>query len=183
MKKLQAALLEFASENKYLTIVQKLSTVLALIYPIYAVLRKMTFLNFLTSPVSYFSTLLLYLYYAGTVMCIAENKLVALDIAYGLVALKHVLDLFSYGLSINRLTTIAAYAIILTICILETKKTDQWDNFAAKSLEKTSEVAKSVGNLVPKKENVENNVVCPHCGGLNDPDVKFCKACGKQIKD
>ena len=181
MKNIQIAISEYVKRNKFLYSMTRFASVLALIYPIYCLLSKISFMSPVTKVISSFSTLLLFLYYLGTLLCFSKNKLIPLDIAYICMAINYLFNL-QYGITFNRLVYIAVYGFLVAVCIIATRKTSQWSGFIKTSLDKTAKATEAAGNIItPRTSKPTSEVICPKCSTRNSMDMKFCKNCGNQL--
>lgn len=120
MQTIQNALLDYAGNNKYLAPLLKFSSAMAVIYPIYTIVSRLSFLDFAWKYIGMISAVMYIAYFVGTILCFARNKLIPLDIAYSCMAVNYMLGL-QYGVNLNRIVYIAFYGLIAGICIVATK--------------------------------------------------------------
>lgn len=175
MQTVQNALLAYACNNKYLSPLLKASSAMAVMYPIYLIVSRLSFLDFAWKYIGMISAVMYIAYFVGTLLCFARNKLIPLDIAYCCMAVNYMLGL-QYGVSLNRIVYIAFYGLIAGICIMTTKNSSQWVQFKASTFNKAAQYAKTAGEMLSSK--TEDDIVCPECG---NKDMKFCNNCGNPI--
>lgn len=178
MQTIQNALLDYARNNKYLSPLLKFSSAMAVIYPVYLIVSRLSFLDFAWKYIGMISAVMYIAYFAGTVLCFARNKLIPLDIAYSCMAVNYMLGL-QYGVNLNRIVYIAFYGLIAGICIVATKNSTQWAQFKASTFNKAAKYAEVAGEALSSKG--EDDVVCPKCGNKCNKDMKFCNNCGNPI--
>lgn len=178
MQNIQNAILNYAHSNKYFSALLKISTALAVIYPIYSLLVHITALSVIWKYVGLISAVLYIAYYVGTILSFAANKLIPLDIAYGCLTLNYIFNL-RYGITLNRLVYIVFYALIVSVCIIATKKGSQWNRFKEKTFSKVAQYAEAADNAISNEQ--VKNTICPNCGAKLDKKMKFCNNCGTQI--
>lgn len=178
MKSIQDSIMNYAQSNKFFSLLIMIEHVLAVIYPLYLLLSKITILSAVWKYVGLVSAIMYITYYIGTILCFANNRLIPLDIAYGCMTVYYILTL-QYGISLNRLIYICFYGFITVICIAATQKTSQWNQLKETTFNKVSEVVAVVDNSISVQKNSEN--VCPKCGKKVDPKMNFCNNCGNQI--
>lgn len=178
MKTIQDSILNYAQTNKYFSPLIKFAHILAVIYPIYLLVSKITFLSVIWKYVGLVSAILYIAYYVGTILCFANNRLIPLNIAYGCMTFYYVLNL-QYGISLNRLIYICFYGLITGVCIVATKKTSQWNQLKENTFNKAAEYAAAANNSISSQKDSEN--ICPKCGKKVDPKMNFCNNCGSQI--
>lgn len=179
MNLIQNAILEYASNNKYLSPLLKYSSGMAVAYPIYLIVSRFTFLEFAWQYVGMFSAIMYVAYCVGTILCFAKNKLIPLDIAFSCRAVNNLLGL-QYGISLNRIVYIVFYSLIAAICIIATKNSSQWTLFKVSTLTKAAQFAETAGGTLSNKN--EDYVICPVCGNKCDKDMNFCNVCGNPLK-
>ncbi len=178
MQTIQNALLDYFRNNKYLSSLLKVSSAMAVIYPVYLIVSRISFLDFAWKYIGIISAIMYIAYFAGTVLCFAKNKLIPLDIAYSCMTINYILGL-QYGVSLNRIVYIVFYAFIAGICIVATKNSSQWVQFKVSTFNKAAQYVEVAGDALSGKD--ENNVVCPNCGNECNKDMKFCNNCGTLI--
>lgn len=157
MQKIQKDMFDYIRENKYFAPLMKYATIMSLIYPIYTILIRFSFLNFIWQYFGIFSSILLFMYYAGTIICFACNNLVPLSVAYGGLTVGYLLS-FQYGFSLNTVVNIVFYGFLSYKCFTGTK------------IE------------VTKEEKTKISYFCPVCGKECSSDTNFCNSCGTKLK-
>lgn len=178
MQAIQNALLGYARNNKYLSQLLNFSSAMAVAYPVYLIVSRLSFLDFAWKYIGMISAIMYIAYLAGTALCFARSKLIPLDIAYCCMAINYMLGL-QYGVSLNRIVYIAFYGLIAGICIVATKNSSQWVQFKVSTFNKAAKYAKVAGEAISSKD--EDDVVCSKCGNKCNRDMKFCNNCGNTI--
>ena len=178
MQTIQNALLEYAHNNKYFSSLLKFSSAMAVIYPAYLIISRISFLDFAWKYLGMISAIMYIAYVVGAMLCFARNKLIPLDIAFCCMAFNYMLGL-RYGASLNRFVYIAFYAVIAGICIVATKDSSQWAQFKSSIFNKAAQYAEVAGEALSNKS--EENVICPNCGHKCNKDMKFCNNCGTPV--
>lgn len=175
MKEVQKKLFDYLQSNTYFYYLLKIDAVIAVIYPIYLVLIRLAFLDPVWRYVGMVSAVLQILYYIGTILCFAENKLIPLDIAFGCMVLNNLFNL-QYGISFNRLVYLVFYVLIVVLCVISTKNSGQWNEMDTMFYSKISATSESTIHS-------SNNAVCfcPNCGSKIEKGMNFCNNCGHQI--
>ena len=179
MKAIQESILAYAQSNKYLAPLLKISFTLAIIYPVFLVISKITLLNMVWNYIWVFGGVFYVAYIIGVILCFAKNQLIPMDIAYVCMAF-HQLYMLRYGMSLNQLVYIAFYTAIAVACILATKKTAQWNQFMNDGLNKAAGLVKAE-NVVNSDKQVKKHIFCSTCGYELTDNAVFCNNCGTQI--
>ena len=179
MQKVQNAILEYARGNKYLAPMIKFASAMAVVYPVYLIVSRLSFLDFAWRYISMISAIMYIAYFIGTILCFAGNKLIPLDVAYSCMALNYMFGLM-YGISMNRLTYMAFYALIACFCIVATTKTTQWAQAKEDTLKTAAKYVEATEDILSGKSKEE--IYCPNCGNKCSKDMKFCNNCGTPIK-
>ncbi len=180
MSSIQKSILKYVQDNKFLQPLCKCSGVLAVIYPVYLVVARISFLNFFWKYIGMIVAILYIAYILGVLISFAENKLIQLDIAFSCMAFNHMLSL-RYGVNLNRLVYIAFYAFLAVLCIVATSRSSQWDDFKISTLDKAARYAGAAGDALSIKS--DTGVICPECGNKCIGGAKFCNKCGKPLTD
>ena len=175
MQQIQKAILDYSLHNRYLSPLVTFSSILALLFPIYAVASRVLFLSFLWKYIGMFSAIMYLAYYAGTILCFAKNQLVPLDIAFCCMTVNSMFDL-QYGVSLNQIAYIAFYAMLAGICIAATNHTSQWGEFKGSTYQKVAQCAERAGDALLSKQ--KDYTFCPKCGNRCSKGTKFCHNCG-----
>lgn len=178
MQKIQTALLDYVRHNKYLSPFLKFSSVLAVIYPIYLLVSRISILDPVWNYVSSIDSILLIAYYIGTILCFASNKLIPLDIAYCCRAINYIFSL-QHGITLNVIVYLAFYSLISGICIVATKNNSQWARLKETTFNKAAQYAEAAGDAISGKS--EEEYFCPNCGKKCNKKMKFCNNCGTKI--
>jgi Predicted membrane protein len=179
MKTIQQSLLAYAESNKYLSPLLKISFILAIIYPLFLVLSKITLLNIVWNFIWMFGAVLYIAYIIGVILCFAKNQLIPLDIAFVCMAFSE-LYLLRYGMTLNQLIYIAFYSAIAAVCIVATRKTNQWNQFMNHGINKAESLIKTE-SAVSSDNRIKKHTFCPNCGNELMDDAKFCNSCGQQL--
>lgn len=156
MKKIQNDMLDYICGSKYFAPLMKYANIMALLYPIYIILIKFTFLSFVWQYVGIISSLLLVAYYIGTIICFAENNLAMLSVAYGCMTVGYLLS-FRFGFSLNTVINILFYGLLTFKCFTGTK------------------------TGLSKEEPANDFRFCPVCGKKCSRDTNFCNDCGAKL--
>lgn len=107
--------------TKNLSLLLKFSSAMAVIYPVYLIVSRFSFLDFAWKYIWMISAVMYIAYFAGMNLCFARNNLILLDIAYSCMAVNYMLGL-QYGVKLNRIVYIAFYGLNAGSCIVATKK-------------------------------------------------------------
>lgn len=185
MKDIQNSILVYAENNKYLSIVTPFSEIFLLIYPVYLLLIKITALNAIWNVVEWFSAIFYVCYVAGLILSFARNKIVALDIAFVLLAVNR-LFVLGNGINLSRLVYFLYYLALAVIAVRATRNTDQWEE----TINITNRQAcyqHTDGGINSISKGIENAakpdfVFCCECGRKLPYGSRFCDFCGYEIK-
>ena len=115
LSEVQKTLDKYFKGNNIAVLLMQFSNILTLIYPIYLILTRISFLNFITGILGTVSIVFYFAYFIGLVMCFAKNDMLTITIAFGLNAILEVVDLFVFSISINSILSIIAYAILTIV--------------------------------------------------------------------
>ena len=160
MKKIQNSILEYARKNSYLTLCLNMAPVMAICYPAYLILSRIVILSIVWRIIGSVVAVLYIAFLTGTVLCFAQNQMLALAVAYGCMTLEQLFS-FSYGGTLNRIIYLVFYGGITAACVINMKKT--------------------AAQRVMDPPNGSSRF-CPQCGCALKADSKFCPVCGTQIR-
>lgn len=103
--------------NRIVVVLRQFANVLALIYPIYLILTRISFLNVFTGVLGNISIILYFAYFIGLILCFAKNDILTVTIAFGLKAILEIIDLFVFSINLNAILSIIAYAAITVLAL------------------------------------------------------------------
>lgn len=103
--------------NRTVVVLRQFANVLALIYPIYLILTRISFLNVFTGVLGNISVILYFAYLIGLILCFAKNDMLTVTIAFGLKAILEIIDLFVFSINLNSILSIIAYAAVTVLAL------------------------------------------------------------------
>ena len=112
LSEVQKTLDKYFRGNNVTVLLMQFSKILALIYPIYLILTRISFLHFVTGILGTVSIVFYFAYFIGLVMSFAKNDMLTITIAFGLNVILEVIDLFVFSIGINSILSIIAYAML-----------------------------------------------------------------------
>lgn len=103
--------------NRIIVVLRQFANVLALIYPIYLILTRISFLHGFTGVLGNLSIIFYFAYFIGLFLCFAKNDMLTITIAFGLKTILEIIDLFIFSISLNSILSIIAYAAITVLAL------------------------------------------------------------------
>lgn len=161
MEKIQNSMLGYARKNSYLALCLNVAPAMAICYPAYLVLSRIYVLSTVWRIIGMVVAVLYIAFLVGTILCFAQNQVLALAVAYGCMTLEQLFSL-SYGGTLNRIIYLIFYGGITAVCVINMKK-----NAAQRIMDPPN----GVGGF------------CPQCGHALKSDSKFCPVCGMRVKE
>lgn len=108
----QRAINEYFKGNAISIMLMRFTTILTLVYPIYLLLTRISFLHIITGIVSWFSILLYFAYIIGLILCFAKNDFKIITVAFAIRTLIEVVDVFMFLFNINAILSIIIYGFL-----------------------------------------------------------------------
>lgn len=108
----QKTLSEYFNGNAVSVMAMRFASVLTLIYPVYILLTRISFLHIITGIVSWFGILLYFAYLIGLILCFAKNDFKIITLAFALKTLTEFVDMFMYSFNINVVLSIVMYGFL-----------------------------------------------------------------------
>ena len=102
-------------------VLRQFANVLALIYPIYLILTRISFLDVFTGVLGNISIIFYFAYFIGLILCFAKNDMMTVTIAFGLRTILEIIDLFVFSINLNSILSIVAYAVITVLALYYNK--------------------------------------------------------------
>lgn len=102
-------------------VLRQFANVLALIYPIYLILTRISFLDVFTGVLGNISIIFYFAYFIGLILCFAKNDIMTVTIAFGLKTILEIIDLFVFSINLNSILSIVAYAVITVLALYYNK--------------------------------------------------------------
>lgn len=102
-------------------VLRQFANVLALIYPIYLILTRISFLDVFTGVLGNISIIFYFAYFIGLILCFAKNDMMTVTIAFGLKTILEIIDLFVFSINLNSILSIVAYAVITVLALYYNK--------------------------------------------------------------
>lgn len=102
-------------------VLRQFANVLALIYPIYLILTRISFLDVFTGVLGNISIIFYFAYFIGIILCFAKNDMMTVTIAFGLRTILEIIDLFVFSINLNSILSIVAYAVITVLALYYNK--------------------------------------------------------------
>ena len=112
LSEVQGTMDRYFRGNNVTVLLMQFSNILALIYPIYLILTRFNFLDFITGIFGTVSIIFYFAYFIGLILCFAKNDMLTVTIAFGLKAALEIIDLFVFSIGINSILSIVAYIAI-----------------------------------------------------------------------
>lgn len=108
----QRTLNEYFKGSSILIIPMRIAPILTLIYPIYILLTRISFLHIITGIIGWFSILLYFAYFIGLILSFAKNDFKIITAAFALKTLVEVVDMVVFSFNINAILSILIYGFI-----------------------------------------------------------------------
>ena len=102
----QRTLNEYFKGSSILIIPMRIAPILTLIYPIYILLTRISFLHIITGIIGWFSILLYFAYFIGLILSFAKNDFKIITAAFALKTLVEVVDMVVFSFNINAILSI-----------------------------------------------------------------------------
>ncbi len=101
--------------------VRQFANVLVLIYPIYLILTRISFLNVFTGILGNLSIIFYITYLIGLILCFAKNDMRTVTIAFGLKTILEIIDLFVFSTNLNSILSVIVYAVLTVLALYYNK--------------------------------------------------------------
>ncbi len=108
----QQSLYEYFKQKKIVVLLMQFAVILALVYPIYLIMTRLSFLNFITGILRHINIVFYFAYLIGLVLCFAKRDMMAVFIAFALRTFVSIIDLFKFSVSVNTVLSIIVYGIL-----------------------------------------------------------------------
>ena len=107
--------------NEIAVVVRQFANVLALIYPIYLILTRISFLNVFTGILGNLSIIFYITYLIGLILCFAKNDMRTVTIVFGLKTILEIIDLFVFSTNLNSILSVIVYAVLTVLALYYNK--------------------------------------------------------------
>lgn len=108
----QRTLNEYFNGNAILINGMRFAPIMALIYPIYILMTRMSFLHIIVGIISWFSILLYFAYFIGLILSFAKNDFKTITAAFALRTLTEVVDICMFSFNVNAILSIIMYGFL-----------------------------------------------------------------------
>ena len=112
LSELQDAVYSYVVRNPFFAMLIQFSKILVLLYPIYMVLCKISFLNELTIVIGYISVILYMGYIIGIILCFAKKDMLYISSALLLRAIVRLISIIQFSFSLNNVIGMVLYAML-----------------------------------------------------------------------
>ena len=111
----------YFKENGFMVVLRQFANVLTLIYPIYLILTRISFLDGFTDMLGNISIIFYFAYLVGLILCFAKNDMRTVTLAFGLRTILEIIDLFIFTINLNSILSIIAYAALTVLALYYNK--------------------------------------------------------------
>ena len=105
----QQMLYAYLKNKSVFLILLQISAVLLMVYPIYLLLTRISFLDGFISIIRCISPIFYCAYFLGLILCFAKNEMLLISAAFAIRALIVIIDIFMYSFGISSVINIAIY--------------------------------------------------------------------------
>ncbi|MCD8181228.1 MAG: hypothetical protein LUF26_07115 [Firmicutes bacterium] len=116
LSEVQKTLESFFKSKSITLVLMQYSAVLTLVYPVYLIMTRASFLHIITGILSAVSIIFYFAYLFGLILSFAKNDMLTVIIAFALITFIELLDLFLYSISVNAILSFLAYAAVTVMC-------------------------------------------------------------------
>ena len=95
----QQSLYEYFKQKKIVVLLMQFAVILALVYPIYLIMTRLSFLNFITGILGHINIVFYFAYLIGLILCFAKRDMMAVFIAFALRTFVSIIDLFKFSVA------------------------------------------------------------------------------------
>lgn len=108
----QRTLYEYLKQKNIFLILLQFSIVLVLLYPVYILLTRISFLDGIMRIIGYISPILYFSYFLGLILCFAKNEMSYISIAFGVKVLVEIVDMFIFSFNISSIISLVIYSLL-----------------------------------------------------------------------
>lgn len=114
----QQMLYNYLKSKSVFLILLQISAVLLLVYPVYLLLTRISFLDGFINIIRCISPIFYFAYFLGLILCFAKNEMLLISIAFAIRALIEIVDIFLYSFGISSVISIAIYIALTGLTFL-----------------------------------------------------------------
>ena len=114
----QQMLYKYLKSKSVFLILLQISAVLLLVYPVYLLLTRISFLDGFINIIRCISPIFYFAYFLGLILCFAKNEMLLISIVFAIRALIEIVDIFLYYFGISSVISIAIYIALTGLTFL-----------------------------------------------------------------